>query len=431
MPSERKKEGVSAFIRAGKEFLSPEFFALGERRRVAAKDVLLPLSIVISIIEKRHPECPEWASEDEMGKCLSELEEDGIIEALEGGIYKLIKEVPIISTESAAAKRMRRLRMKEKNLESSPERNNVTDESVTMLRGNEEKRNNVTRKIVQENTGMDEVGSSFPSSSSSSLNNPSITNNIPISSHASRTEETSYVLSGRKRKRESVFDNTSSPKKKKSEALDEPLFKPEDIHSPLCIPAGEKNEGIEDCRDEKDDSMRGVADGFLPGFSPIPAEYKVESGHDARWFMERYNELCPKMPHAISMSAERRKHLAARISEYGEEGVLEMLRLAGESPFLSGENSRGWKADLTWLLLPSNFEKVIEGRYTRSGEETGQKRIKSVDEIMTEVRDGKVEVEESTPIEKAQIMFYNLCKLRGAPLPSFSKDLIAKGLVNE
>lgn len=430
MPSERKKEGVSAFIRAGKEFLSPEFFALGERHRVAAKAVLLPLSIVISIIEKRHPECPEWASEDEMRKCLSELEEDGIIEALEGGIYKLIKEIPIISTETAAAKRMRRFRMK-KNIESSAERNNVTDESVTMLRENEEKRNNVTEKIEQEDAGMDEVTSSFPSSSSSSLNNPSITNNIPISSHASRTEETSYGLPGRKRKRESVFNNTSSPKKKKSEALDEPVFKPGDIHSHLYISEGEKNEGVEDCRNEKDDSMRGVSDGFLPGFSPIPAEDNVESGHDARWFMERYNELCPKMPHAISMSAERRKHLAARISEYGEEGVLEMLRLAGESPFLSGENSRGWKADLTWLLLPSNFEKVIEGRYTRSGEETGQKRIKSVDEIMTEVRDGKVEVEESTPIEKAQIMFYNLCKLRGAPLPSFSKDLIERGLVNE
>lgn len=431
MPSERKKEGVSAFIRAGKEFLSPEFFALGERHIMAAKDVLLPLSIVISIIEKRHPECPEWASEDEMGKCVSELEEDGIIEASEGGIYKLIKEVPIISTESAAAKRMRRFRMKEKNLENSIGRNNVTDESVTMLRENEEKRNKVTRKIVQGNTEMDEVASSFPSSSSSSLNNPSITNNIPISSHASRTEETSYGRAGRKRKRESVSDNTSSPKKKKIEALDEPLFKPEDIHFPLSIPAVEKNEETESCRNEKDDSMRGVADGFLPGFSPIPAEDKVEAGHDARWFMERYNELCPKMPHAISMSAERRKHLAARISEYGEEGVLEMLRLAGESPFLSGENSRGWKADLTWLLLPSNFEKVIEGRYTRSGEENGKERIKSIDEIMTEVRDGKVEVEESTPIEKAQIMFYNLCKLRGAPLPSFSKDLIAKGLVNE
>ena len=56
MPSERKKEGVSAFIRAGKEFLSPEFFALGERHIMAAKDVLLPLSIAISIIEKRHPD---------------------------------------------------------------------------------------------------------------------------------------------------------------------------------------------------------------------------------------------------------------------------------------------------------------------------------------------------------------------------------------
>lgn len=48
---------------------------------------------------------------------------------------------------------------------------------------------------------------------------------------------------------------------------------------------------------------------------------------------------------------------------------LDMWRRYFESvndmPHLMGDNNRGWQADMVWLLRPSNFEKVIQGNYTR------------------------------------------------------------------
>ena len=32
-------------------------------------------------------------------------------------------------------------------------------------------------------------------------------------------------------------------------------------------------------------------------------------------------------------------------------------------PFLMGENERGWKADVDWLLKPGTGVKIIEGKY--------------------------------------------------------------------
>lgn len=34
-------------------------------------------------------------------------------------------------------------------------------------------------------------------------------------------------------------------------------------------------------------------------------------------------------------------------------------------PHLRGENSRGWQADLAWVLKPANFAKVMQGNYER------------------------------------------------------------------
>ena len=36
------------------------------------------------------------------------------------------------------------------------------------------------------------------------------------------------------------------------------------------------------------------------------------------------------------------------------------------SPFLSGQNDRGWKADFDWCLKEANFVKITEGRYDPS-----------------------------------------------------------------
>jgi hypothetical protein len=56
------------------------------------------------------------------------------------------------------------------------------------------------------------------------------------------------------------------------------------------------------------------------------------------------------------------------IRAYGklkEAGIPEFFLQVSETPFLLGENERGWRADLEWLLNPTNMAKVLEGKFKR------------------------------------------------------------------
>lgn len=103
--------------------------------------------------------------------------------------------------------------------------------------------------------------------------------------------------------------------------------------------------------------------------------------------LEAYHRLLPALPQVLvsrwpgSVSS---RHLAARWREgwragrqdgfdpngfafrTTEEGLAcfeAFFQRVAASRFLTGGSSRGWRADLHWLLLPSNFLKVLEGRY--------------------------------------------------------------------
>ena len=42
----------------------------------------------------------------------------------------------------------------------------------------------------------------------------------------------------------------------------------------------------------------------------------------------------------------------------------DLFNKISKSPFLMGDNDRGWKADLGWIVKRENLVKIIEGRYT-------------------------------------------------------------------
>jgi hypothetical protein len=56
----------------------------------------------------------------------------------------------------------------------------------------------------------------------------------------------------------------------------------------------------------------------------------------------------------------------ARVGEYGLDKVIMVLRLAGESEFLNGKNDKVWKADFEWIMRPTNFVKIMEGKYKQN-----------------------------------------------------------------
>lgn len=82
--------------------------------------------------------------------------------------------------------------------------------------------------------------------------------------------------------------------------------------------------------------------------------------------IEAWNSLSDlgiKPIRSISAGSKRSDLLRARIREYGEETILEAIDNIRVSDFLKGKNDRGWMITFDWFLLPSNFQKVLEGNY--------------------------------------------------------------------
>ncbi len=86
-------------------------------------------------------------------------------------------------------------------------------------------------------------------------------------------------------------------------------------------------------------------------------------GVDFQFVVDNYHMLCPKMNKVEVINDFREGLINARVGEYGMETVIKILRIAGESNFLNGKNDKAWKADFEWIMRPTNFLKILEGKY--------------------------------------------------------------------
>lgn len=101
----------------------------------------------------------------------------------------------------------------------------------------------------------------------------------------------------------------------------------------------------------------------LPEVVKFLDEIEKQEIIDYKLILESYRLYCPNLRSVKSLSEERKKHISARFKEHGNEAINEMLKKAGSSEFLSGKNDRCWKADLDWIFNPTNFLKILEGKY--------------------------------------------------------------------
>lgn len=79
--------------------------------------------------------------------------------------------------------------------------------------------------------------------------------------------------------------------------------------------------------------------------------------------LENYHLYCDKLPKVAKLSDQRKKHISARFKEFNYDVLIDVLKKAGKSEFLSGKNDRAWKADIDWIFNPTNFLKIMEGKY--------------------------------------------------------------------
>lgn len=91
---------------------------------------------------------------------------------------------------------------------------------------------------------------------------------------------------------------------------------------------------------------------------------------DYKAILEKYNSIeGDRVSKCKSITPERKKHLNARIKEYGIEGVYKVIDNINSSNFLKnkfGLNTKDKKKKLSidWIINPNNFVKILEGSYT-------------------------------------------------------------------
>lgn len=81
--------------------------------------------------------------------------------------------------------------------------------------------------------------------------------------------------------------------------------------------------------------------------------------------VEAWNDLAARcgLPLVKKLTPERRKKLNTFVRRHSIDDITEAIAAIPRSPFLLGENGRGWKASFDWFLEPRNLTKLTEATY--------------------------------------------------------------------
>lgn len=93
-------------------------------------------------------------------------------------------------------------------------------------------------------------------------------------------------------------------------------------------------------------------------------------------FVDLYNEHCFKLPRIKALTDKRKKAIQVIIKNYTWDDIITAFDLAQESDFLTGNNDRGWKANIDFILREDKFVGILEGRYNN------KKKSKSADGLV-------------------------------------------------
>jgi hypothetical protein len=92
-----------------------------------------------------------------------------------------------------------------------------------------------------------------------------------------------------------------------------------------------------------------------------PAEISIVTEEQV---LEAYNAMAEMAGLSKArMTPERRKKLKTFVKRHPIDDITEAIWAIPKSRFLCGENDRGWKADLDFLLEPKKFTRLLEGSY--------------------------------------------------------------------
>lgn len=86
-------------------------------------------------------------------------------------------------------------------------------------------------------------------------------------------------------------------------------------------------------------------------------EFKVDG------LIDLYINTCTKLPKVRAMTDARKSNAEKIYKKYGLDAIKEVFEIANNSPFLTGDNDRGWKASFDFIMREDKFVAILEGKY--------------------------------------------------------------------
>ena len=91
------------------------------------------------------------------------------------------------------------------------------------------------------------------------------------------------------------------------------------------------------------------------------------ANHDFDEIISFFNEkMKGKVIQQVAIiTSERRQAFERLVSQTGvnKDSVKQAIKNAAESDFLNGKGPKGWVASFDWMMMPQNFQKVLENNY--------------------------------------------------------------------
>lgn len=99
----------------------------------------------------------------------------------------------------------------------------------------------------------------------------------------------------------------------------------------------------------------------------------VSSKEDVDIIVNEYNRICVSLPKCAKVTDGRKKHVKARLKDFGRDAIKQAFIKAEASDFLSGRSARSsdhsnWKCNFDWIVgSAEHMAKILEGQYDNRG----------------------------------------------------------------
>lgn len=165
--------------------------------------------------------------------------------------------------------------------------------------------------------------------------------------------------------------------KKKLEANQANATNLSETKQTLQIQATQANQADNDndsVNDNDNDNVNDNNTGTATAVAAAPAVTAIE-----KKVAEYWNKTANLEKIRTPFNQQRLTAIRARIKEFGEQAFFEAIDAVSKSAFLHGQNNRGWIANFSWVIKPTNFQKTLEGCYNDQQQNVAVSGLKSQD----------------------------------------------------